>query len=53
MLDQEIRRVVGDTTYWLRANGALWLVTANGQPITWPTDYASALAALEAVAPAT
>lgn len=49
---REIRRVVGDTVYWLRYDGrtiGTWWVTANGQPVTHPDTYDNALAAFEAV----
>jgi hypothetical protein len=45
------RAVIGDTIYWLKPNGSpdLWIVTADGTPISYPTDYDTALVAFRAV----
>lgn len=48
---EEIRRIYSGSVYWLRANGALWIVTADGAPISWPDTYDKTLEALNAVAP--
>ena len=51
---KEQRRIYAGSTYWLRTGYGLargqWLVTADGIALCAPTDYANALAMLNAVA---
>jgi hypothetical protein len=40
--ERELRKTVGDTVYSLEQVNSLWLVKANGQPLGYPGQYATA-----------
>jgi hypothetical protein len=44
MEEVELRKTVGGTVYSLEQLNSLWVVKADGQPVSYPASYEFALA---------